>query len=325
MQRWYSYGALCLLVVSAVLMAGCTGTEQVQAAVPQENMTMDGLAGFVRNASAYAASTGEEAALAEFSKEDGQFTHGDIYLYAYDFNGTLLAHPYEEGLVGTDRMNWIDVRGLPVIRIGAYTASNGGGFVAYLYPAPEGGTIDEKAPDTYVPKIGYVAPVGETWWIGSGMYFTDMASNNPGRYPEAVSAMIDLVERGAEYGREKGSETAFAEISNRSGAFVDAEGHYIYAYDYNGTLLAHPYLQEKIGSSLIERRGPFGMENIRSLTETARDGGGFIVFVWPNPAQENREELKIGYVLPVDETWWVGSGVYLSEITGTDASLPTVR
>jgi two-component system NarL family sensor kinase len=104
---------------------------------------------------------------------------------------------------------------------------------------------------------------------------------------------------------------------------VDAEGHYIYAYDYNGTLLAHPYLPEKIGTNLIDRRDPFGMENVRALTETARAGGGYIVFIWPNPDQGNREELMIGYVLPVDDTWWVGSGVYLSEITGVDTPLPS--
>jgi signal transduction histidine kinase len=63
------------------------------------------------------------------------------------------------------------------------------------------------------------------------------------------------------------------------------------------------------------------METIRALAETARSGGGYVVFIWPNPAQGNRDELKIGYVLPVDDTWWVGSGVYLSEITGRDASL----
>ena len=135
--------------------------------------------------------------------------------------------------------------------------------------------------------------------------------------------LVDLVERGAAYGRNHEKATAFAEISNQTGSLVAPAGHYLYAYDYNGTLLAHPYLQAAVGSSLIERQDPFGMKNIRALRDTARDGGGFIVFVWPNPDKENREELKIGYVLPVDEDWWVGSGVYLFEVTGTDAALPS--
>ncbi len=64
------------------------------------------------------------------------------------------------------------------------------------------------------------------------------------------------------------------------------------------------------------------MENIRVLVEAARSGGGYVVFVWPNLENENRGEVKIGYVLPVDEVWWVGSGFYPSEITGEDAPLP---
>jgi two-component system NarL family sensor kinase len=321
MQKWCFYGSLCFIVAITALISGCVGAQQIaQPAVVQQKITADDLAAFVQSASEYANSVGEQAALAEFSMKDGEFSQGDLYVYAYDYNGTLLAHPYSPDFVGTDQANGTDVRGLPVNRIGAYTASTGGGFMVYLYPAPEGGAFDTKAPDAYVPRIGYVAPAGETWWIGSGIYLSDMVGDKASC---PVAAMIDLVERGAAYGRENGAEAAFAEIGDQSGMFVDADGHYIYAYAYNGTLLAHPYLPEKVGTSLIERKGPFGMEMIRGLCETAESGGGFIVFVWPNPDKDNREELKIGYVLPVDDTWWVGSGVYLSEITGTDASLPS--
>jgi len=285
-------------------------------------MTTDDLALFVQNASAFAATVGKQAALAEFSKKDGQFSRGDVYIYAYDYNCTLLAHPYQAELVGTDRTNYTDIRGLPMIQVGNYAASNGGGFIAYLYPAPDSGVIDEKALDSYEPKIGYIAPVGDSWWIGSGIYFSGTVPGSSGR-PEVVSRMTGLVEQAAAYGRDHGSSTAFTEISNRKGMFVDAEGHYIYAYDYNGTLLAHPYLPEKIGTNLITKRDPFGMENIRALATTAQSGGGYVIFIWPNPDRDNQDELKIGYVLPVDDSWWVGSGVYLSEITGTNASLPS--
>jgi signal transduction histidine kinase len=314
MKRWYLVGMVCLLV----LAAGCSSPGDRE--VVEENITGGDLADLVRDAAAYAETAGRDAALAEFGNETGRFSQGALYVYAYDYNGTLLAHPYRREAVGTNRENWTDVRGLPVIRIGARMAADGGGFITYLYPAPENRAIDELAEDSYVPKLGYVAPVGDAWWIGSGIYLSDAAG--PGRepYPEPVSAMVDLVERGAAYGREHGAKVGFAEISNRSGMFIDPAGHYLYAYDYNGTLLAHPHLQAAVGASLIERQDPFGMKNVRVLRDTAQSGGGFIVFVWPNPEQENREELKIGYVRPVDDTWWVGSGVYLSEITGEDAS-----
>lgn len=319
MKQFHLINVVCLLAALAVLAAGCSGPG-VQEAV-EENATTEDLAVFVREAAAYARTAGKDAALAEFNNEVGRFSQGALYVYAYDYNGTLLAHPYEKDAIGSNRGNWTDVRGLPVIRVGAHTAANGGGYITYLYPAPLDGSINESAAETCIPKIGYVAPAGETWWVASGVYLSDVAGTGTAPYPGPVSAMVDLVERCAAYGREQGAEATFVEISNASGMFVDSEEHYLYAYDYNGTLLAHPHLQDSIGTSLIERQDPFGMENIRALRNTAESGGGFIVFIWPNPEQENRDELKIGYVLPVDETWWVGSGVYLSEITGESVSL----
>ncbi|TGC10750.1 hypothetical protein [Methanolobus halotolerans] len=46
-------------------------------------------------------------------------------MYAYDHNETLLVDPYSSD-VGKNFMNWTDVRGLPVARIFADTASSGG-------------------------------------------------------------------------------------------------------------------------------------------------------------------------------------------------------
>ena len=285
-------------------------------------MTPSELAAFVRNASEYADRAGKETALREFNLKSGMFSQGDLYIYAYDYNGTLLAHPYQEGSVGENRLNWTDVRGLPVIRIATHVAANGGGYICYLYPSPKEGEINESSGDSYEPKIGLVHPAGNDWWIASGLYLGDLEEGTAGSVPCAVPEMVSLVEKGAAFGRKMGEADAFAEISNKSGLFVDAHAHYLFAYDYNGTLLAHPHLHDSIGTSLIERQDPFGMKNIRALADTARSGGGYIVFVWPNPARENRQELKIGYVLPVDENWWVGSGVYLSEITGIDTSFP---
>jgi signal transduction histidine kinase len=327
MKIRFFYGLFCLLLVGAALSAGCNSTPGT---VPDNTPAQSDLAtlyyspgeirDLVQNASSYAQSVGQARALAEFSKKVGMFSHGDMYVYAYDNNGTLLAHPYESDKAGENRDNFTDIRGLPVIRIGEYTASMGGGFFAYLYPAPTGGVGDEAAPDSYVPTIGYAYPAGDDWWIGSGIYFSDLEGADP--VPRPVAAMIDLVRRGADYGQENGKEKAFAEISNRSGMFVDAEGHYLYAYDYNGTLLAHPYLPEKVGTNLIGYKGPFGMEIIRALADTAHAGGGYVIFMWPNPDNDNLIEMKIGYVLPVDEDWWIGSGVYLNEITGVNTSYP---
>jgi len=321
MNKGHVFGMIGLLTMVAVLLAGCSTIDHVlinktvaKPATATNKMTPAELKTFVTNAAAYARVVGRDAAIDEFSKKNGSFSKGDLYIYAYDFNGTLLAHPYQPDQVGQNRLNFTDIRGLHVIAIGNYSAANGGGFIAYLYPAPDTNGIDEGANGSYVPKIGYVSPVDSTWWIGSGIYFSDLEGADP--VPGPVAEMISLEEQGAGFGRKFGKDAALSEIGNRSGMFVDAQGHYLTGYDYNGTVLAHPYLQGAVGTDLSGRTDRFGMAIVKSAADTARNGGGYVVFIWPNPNAGNKEELKIGYMLPVDRTWWIGSGVYLSEITG---------
>jgi hypothetical protein len=86
------------------------------------------------------------------------------------------------------------------------------------------------------------------------------------------------------------------------------------------------YLSVKDGlESGVNLSGLFQHRRWPPAPRGQHERSGHIVFIWPNPDREDRQELKIEYVLPVDETWWVGSGVYLSEITGRDASLPGSR
>ncbi|HIJ05961.1 cache domain-containing protein [Methanocalculus sp.] len=317
---------LCLIVLLAC--AGCVAEEEpipvlppsdVDQSTPSEEdryaaMEMATLESYMQDAASYAAVAGKDDALAAFGDPLGEYTHDGWYIYAYDNECILLAHPYEPQSLGLDRSGWTDSRGLPVIRMGRDVALAGGGFITYLYPKPSEEGIDEAAYAIYEPKLGYVLPAGEGWWIGSGVALADLTPD--GSYPGIVGDMISLVGDGAAYALAEGDEAALAEISDLDGRFVNANGHYLYAYRYDGTLIGHPYLPEKIGSNLYDREDIYGMRTIEALATTAGEGGGFVVFIWPNPDEGNREELKIGYVLPVNDEWWLGSGVYLSEVTG---------
>jgi polar amino acid transport system substrate-binding protein len=48
-----------------------------------------------------------------------------------------------------------------------------------------------------------------------------------------------------------------------------------------------------------------------NLYEVTKRGGGFSYYIWSNPAHSSAEELKLTYVLKVDEGLWLGAGVYL--------------
>lgn len=299
---------LALMVIS-ICFSACISSNTFD----PEQMSLQDLADYVYDAAAYAEKVGEAKALSVFMDLNGKYTRGDLYVYAYDFNGTLLAHPYIVEEIGKNRLGWTDDKGLPVIKVGNYVAEEGGGYIAYMYPVPESGAIDEAAIDSYTPKIGYILPVNENWWIGSGIYLSDLDDKH---VENVIDGMINLVEEGVGYARQNGNDEAFKAISDPNGIFVDQDGHYLYAYDYNGTMLAHAHMHDKIGTNLINHTSAFGEKDILALSNTAKNGGGYVVFSWENPQKDNRKELKIGYVLPVDEEWWIGSGVYLSEITG---------
>ena len=53
------------------------------------------LVSFVESAVAYAQKNGKDKALKEFSNKTGSFVSGDLYIYAYDFNGTNIAHQFK--------------------------------------------------------------------------------------------------------------------------------------------------------------------------------------------------------------------------------------
>ncbi|VVB71074.1 Single Cache domain 2 [uncultured archaeon] len=45
--------------------------------------------------------------------------------------------------------------------------------------------------------------------------------------------------------------------------------------------------------------------------KVAKLGQGFAYSVYPNPSKANQTELKLVYVLKVDDNLWIGSGIYL--------------
>lgn len=121
--------------------------------------------------------------------------------------------------------------------------------------------------------------------------------------------MKAFVAGAADYAREHGRTDAIFAFNNPDGEFVRGE-LYIFAYDTNGTVLALPFQQGFIGTNRSGVQDSIGVACIDGMSRIAAEGGGSICYVYPNPARGYAEELKLGYVLPVDETWFVGSGIY---------------
>ncbi|MGV8109379.1 MAG: cache domain-containing protein [Methanospirillum sp.] len=131
---------------------------------------------------------------------------------------------------------------------------------------------------------------------------------------EPVAEMVAFVEEAVTYARDNKKEDVLAEFSNRNGSFFRGN-LYIYAYDFDGITIAHPLQTELIGKSRLEELDAGNEYFIRNLRDTALNGSGFVVFHYVNPAHNNSVEKKLGFVKAVDNTWWLGSGIYGENVT----------
>ena len=121
--------------------------------------------------------------------------------------------------------------------------------------------------------------------------------------------MVAFVQEAVAYAKQNGKENALAEFSSRNGSFFRGV-LYIYAYDYNGTTIAHPVNPEKIGVNRLQEPDAEGTWFITNLREAAYNGTGFATYTYINPVHNNTVEKKLGYVMKVDDSWWLGSGIY---------------
>jgi polar amino acid transport system substrate-binding protein len=118
------------------------------------------------------------------------------------------------------------------------------------------------------------------------------------------------------YAGKNGKDAAIREFNNVNGTFVRGN-LYIYAFDYKGTTLALPHQPRLIGTDLSGLQDPFGVNYTRIEIYLAQHGGGYIFYHYPDPARNMTPEPKMSYVQKVDNTWWLGAGIYLRDINQT--------
>ncbi len=151
-----------------------------------------------------------------------------------------------------------------------------------------------------------------TWNAGSERVDENGDRITP-RTEEEIDAMKAFVAEAAAYGREHGREAALAAFNDPEGDFVRGE-LYIFSYADDGTCLALPFQPGFIGENRLANTDPNGILYISEMTRKAGTGGGAVYYIYPNPEHGLQNELKLSYVLPVDDTWWVGSGIYLPSV-----------
>lgn len=133
---------VCFAVLSLAAMAGGEPTKQDAVAI-------------VEKAVALSKASGKAKALEAVNTTNGDFHKGELYVLAYDFSGTIVAHPVNAKLVGKNMFDVPDTDGKYFRRdIVELAKTKKGGWVDYKYKNPTSGKIEAKT--TYVLPAGDV-------------------------------------------------------------------------------------------------------------------------------------------------------------------------
>jgi cytochrome c len=144
------------VLLSVFLMAGAFVLPHFASAAIDDAKAM------VEKAEAYFQANGKEKTLQELNNPKGEFVKGDIYVFAYDAAGTVIAHPVNAKLVGTNTLEVPDVDG-KLWRKEAMekVKKDGTAVVDYKFKNPVSGKVEQKT--TYFKKVGDII-------LGCGTY-----------------------------------------------------------------------------------------------------------------------------------------------------------
>ncbi|MBI5484820.1 MAG: cache domain-containing protein [Deltaproteobacteria bacterium] len=136
---------LIFFVIGLIGMLTCAGLSYASG--------KDDAKSLVKQAAAYVKYQGKGKALAEISKPRGMFDKGETYVFAYDLQGVMLAHPKNPALIGRNLIDVPDSDGKLFRRdIVEKAKTKGSGWVDYMYLNPETNEIEHKT--TYILKAG---------------------------------------------------------------------------------------------------------------------------------------------------------------------------
>ena len=137
----------CLIVLCVGLIGACV-VNLTQAATPAEEAKA-----MVEEAVTFVNAQGKEKALAEINNPKGKFVKGELYVFAYNLNAVVIAHPINPKLIGNDLTDVPDANGKMFRKeIIELARTKGLGWVDYKYKNPVTNKIENKT--TYFKKAG---------------------------------------------------------------------------------------------------------------------------------------------------------------------------
>ena len=190
--------------------------------------------------------------------------------------------------------------------------------VKTIIKEPSGNTSYLFYDSTWVDLI-QVNTAWDTVYPGYGMEWRVVLSDNqPMKIVQestttpSAEELKAFVEKAYVYTQRVDKENALTAFNDPNGEFIDGE-LYIFAYGMDGEILALPYQPGLIGENRWFYEDPNGVRIIQRMIARAQQGGGYVRYLYPNPAHNYAEEYKLSYVMMVDDSWLIGAGVYLQD------------
>ena len=116
----------------------------------------------VKKAATHVKEIGKEKAIGDFNDKNGKFVKGELYVFAYNLQGTIIAHPMNPKLIGKDMKEVTDADGKFFTKEFLATVNGPGkGWVDYRWTNPVSKKIEAKS--SYVEKAGEIL-------VGCGIY-----------------------------------------------------------------------------------------------------------------------------------------------------------
>lgn len=217
----------------------------------------------------------------------GRFVMGDLYLYAVDFNGQMMANGDRPGLIGTNVWEVRDSEGKFVNQeiINRLKKSDEGVWVEYRSKNATKSTYAEKVEDL----------TGRQYFIACGYYPT-----------ATPSKAVDLVKNGYEFLKKHGLSAAVQEFSSRQSDQFRYGDLYLVLWNMKGTVMAHGANLDSIGLNQYDLKDEDGKFFVREIIEKANRGGGWVDFKMKNAFQSIYvEKVELG-----SDNFVIGSGLY---------------
>lgn len=134
------WSVICSTTAIVVFLTTAAGPISAMAATPEQAKA------FSERAAAYIEQVGEEKAFSDFTRKDGGFVDGELYVFCYDRNGVNKAHGGNRSFVGRNLLHIKDPDGVePNAQIVKMGFEHGRGWVDFKWPNPVTKRIERKS------------------------------------------------------------------------------------------------------------------------------------------------------------------------------------